>query len=167
MNKYVILSTASVRFECAYKEQVKVTTDIFSVRSIESVGENIGFGDLAGSFALNAYTDPSFTTPLTPDTTIYIGEPIYTEVSWRVQPQTVANFYLDRCFVELDSNVKIELIKENCYSTRFGVEQLQMAKIVAEKSRFKFKTFISGESERMKMKMFCEVKVLIHVLLLS
>jgi hypothetical protein len=153
---------SSMTFECAFKQEVKLTSDAdFTVKSSQTYGQAIGFGDLTSNFRIALYKDASFTVEVGTSSNLYIGAPVYAQVKWNVpQVQQIVGFYLDKCYVTLNDAQSIDLINDNCYSKTFGAQQLTTTKIVENNAQFKFKSFMLGARARsMNLRMSCEVKL--------
>jgi len=159
---------AKVKFECAYRSEVKISSTEFDVKAVDAAGESIQFGNLDEGFKIKLYTDPSFTKEITTTTTtLFIGQPVYTTVEWNVKTLTNhAKYYVDGCSIQLPKDSAsgaeraMQLIKSNCYSSTLQVQQLQASKLVSTESKFKFTSFIVDKgASTMKFEMKCNVKV--------
>jgi len=154
------LLKATVLFECAYRSDVKVNSPLVDVHAVDADGTVIDYGNLTNGFEINIFVDPEGTVPV--DTTdVYIGDEVFTCVDWTVSSlKKLTSFFVDGCQVVIDEENSLELIKDNCYSATFGVEQLQPEKIVSSRSKFKFTSFIVGEGkETQSYNLQCNIKV--------
>ena len=153
-------STTSVKFECAYRTDVKVSSGALNVHAIDAAHKATKFGSLANGFSLNLFTDRSMNIPVQTEN-LYIGRSVYAAVDWQVSALShLVNFYVDSCEIEFDDKKSLQIIENNCYARTFGTKQLQKEKVVSKSSRFQFTSFIVGHGARsMKMQMTCSVKI--------
>jgi len=151
---------ASITFECAYRQEVKISSTEFDVHSVDAHGSSVQFGDLTTGFTLSVFTDDKFTIPITEDN-LYIGSPVYSTVEWKVTgANTIVGFFVDQCQIVSNNQEKMNLIERNCYSQAFNAQQLQEKKIVTKKSQFKFTSFVVGKgNDRSQFKINCNVKM--------
>lgn len=160
MDIYMRRMAATVEFECAYRNEVKVSSEEFSVHAIDAAGKTTNFGSLEDGFTLSLFTDTTMTTAVDASN-LFIGRGVFAKVDWTVRSlSTLVNFYLDSCDIEISGSKSLRLIDRNCYANTFSAKQLQPNKVVAQSSRFCFTSFIVGSGARtMKMQLTCNVKV--------
>ena len=153
-------STTSVKFECAYRTDVKVSSGELNVHAIDAAGKATKFGSFADGFSLELFTDRAMTASVQTEN-LYIGRSVYASVDWNVSSLShLVNFYVDSCDIQFDHQKALQIIDNNCYAGTFGAKQLQEKKVVSKASHFQFTSFIVGHGARsMKMQLTCTVKV--------
>ena len=155
--------SASIQFECAYKQKVTLNTadsgDGFTVvGNPDHYGSSVGFGAMEPGFSMQVFVDAAMTTPVSM-TSVFVGAPIYTQITWNVPVVTnVAGFFVNSAYVTLPNGQRITLIADNCYSTTFGVVQLQPTKLVTDSASFKFTSFVVGaRQDSMRFRLTAEI----------
>jgi hypothetical protein len=148
-----------VTFECAYKQEVKVGSTDVVVHRVDASDSSMSFGNLDTGFRIGLFTDENYSTILTANN-IYIGAPVFVSIDWVVTSlSNHAGFIIDECDLEFDDR-SIRLIERNCYSSILGVRYLSPSKLVANTSRFQFKSFIVGSGRKsMEFSLFCKIKL--------
>ena len=151
---------AMMEFECVYKNDVKVSSEEFNVNMADADAKAIKFGSLQDGFSLSLFEDRSMDIAINSQSRIFVGQTIYGSVDWALTSLTnIVNFYIDTCNVQFGDNMTLPIIDNNCYSSAFGVSQLQEGKVVSQKSSFQFTTFTVGEGARsLKMKLSCSIR---------
>lgn len=151
---------ATMEFECVYKSDVKVSSEDFNVQMADIDAKAVKFGSLQDGFSLSLFEDRSMDNGINSQSRIFVGQTIYGSVDWALTSLTnIVNFYIDTCNVQFGDSMTLPIIDNNCYSSAFGVSQLQEGKVVSQKSSFKFTTFTVGEGARsLKIKLSCFIK---------
>lgn len=159
---YVAPVDTAVTFKCAYQSSLDVSSSEFTVKGAKATGETVTIGDFGKGFSLKLYTAQDQSTEIDA-TNLFIGAVAYADVAWSVtSAQTLVNFYVDGCKVVSGAS-EVEIIKDNCFSSSLGVNQLQLTKIVADSSKFSFVSFTMGDPKAIEMKatMKCTIKMCI------
>ena len=151
---------ATMEFECVYKTDVKVSNEIFNVHMADADAKAVQFGSLQDGFSLNLFEDQAMSTTIHSGSRIFVGQTIYASVDWAVLSLTnIVKFHINRCDVQFGDSMTLSIIDNNCYSSAFGTSQLQEAKVVDQKSKFKFTSFTVGQgASLLKMKLQCSIK---------
>merc|ERR1712110_520533 len=139
-------STSAVTFKCSYAASIDVTTEEkFSVKGATATGETTKTGELAEGFGLKLYVDEEQNTEANGENVI-IGYPLYGDMTWSVSSvHNMVNFYVNECNLENEDAKQVKFIRQNCYATALGAENLQEEKLVGASSKFKFIAFIIGQ----------------------
>jgi len=170
------LQSLNVDFKCAYKAEVTVDSDDFSVNAWEIEDKVLHTGSLKDGFKIKMYKDEKTTIPLTGST--LIGTTVYANVEWEVSTlRNKVKFFIESCDIDFNSPFKNEddgewdfsstsdkkkfpLIDDTCYSQTFSAAQTGDRKIVDTQTAFGFKTFISGRgAKQMRIQLQCCIKV--------
>ena len=156
---------ASVKFCCNYKNNVTVSSEM-EVYHPKLATTTTTFGSLAQGFGLQLFVDPQMSS-VVESNNLFIGQEVFAQIAWSVTKlEKQVGFYINSCDLVFDENGQadaIRIIDDNCYSATFGTTQLQQQKMVANKSEFKFTSFIVGEgAQRMKMQLKCCIKLCVN-----
>ena len=153
-----------VKFECAYKESIKVESEEFSVHAVDAKGKLMSFGSLDAGFSLKLFQDEAMSKSVVNAADVYIGSRVYAQVTWNVDTlSAMADFFVMSCGIGFDvggSAKSIDVIHNTCFSSTFEAAALTSPKNQSRMSAFYFKSFIVGGGARtMAFKMTCNIKV--------
>ena len=153
---------AVITFQCTYADTLSIDSTVFNVKGSTAIGTAVSTGSLIDGFSVKLYKS-DWTTEIDPQK-VFIGYPMYAEVKWTVSSaQSAVNFYVKTC--NLKSTIagterSVGLIVDTCYAENLGAEQKQADKIVGDKSRFEYTSFVlGGYSTNMDATLACEIKL--------
>ena len=162
---------ARVTVSCRYSSNVSIGSSSYMVKSplVKETLSNVG--DLSSGFALELFTDDSFSdeAKVNLTTEILIGQMMYAEIKWSVgsSASSLVEFYLSSCVIVGEGMTLLDgvrIVDDNCYARVLDAQMLQDEWIVDERTRFAFRTFTTSTKTTVEsLKLSCNVKICVKV----